>query len=53
MAQKPEMGVGKVEIIPKFTYETNRHTRNSVIDVSAQTRKKQIEKKRQKRMDKL
>jgi len=42
MAQNPEIGVGKWEIIPKFTYETKRHTRNIVIDVSAQTRKKLI-----------
>jgi len=25
MAQNPEIGVGKGEIIPKFTYETKRH----------------------------
>jgi len=29
MAQNPEIGVGKGEIIPKFTYETKRHTQYS------------------------
>jgi len=43
MAQNPEIGVGKGEIIPKFTYETKRHTRNIVIEVSAQRRKKLID----------
>ena len=43
MAQNPEICVGKGEIIPKFTYETKRHTRNIVTKVSAQTRKKVIE----------
>ena len=45
IAQNPEIGVGKGEIIPKFTYETKRHTRNVVIEVSAQTRKKLIDNK--------
>jgi len=43
MAQNPGIGIGKGEIIPKFTYETKRHTRNIVIEVSAQTRKKLID----------
>jgi len=38
MAQNPEIGIGKRETIPKFAYETKRHTRNVVIEVSAQTR---------------
>jgi len=45
MAQNPEIGVGKGVIIPKFTYETKKHTRNIVIEVSAQTRKKLIDNK--------
>ena len=45
MAQNPGIGIGKGEIIPKFTYETKRHTRNIVIEVSAQTRKEQLENK--------
>ena len=45
MAQNPEIGVGKREIIHKLTYETKRHTRNIVIEVSAQTRKKLIDNK--------
>jgi len=43
MAQNPEIGVGKREIIPKFTYVTKRRTCNRVIIVSAQTRKKLID----------
>jgi len=45
MTQKPEIGIGKGEIIPKFTYETKRNTLNIVIEVSALTRKKLIENK--------
>jgi len=45
MAQNPEIGIGKGEIIPNFTYETKKYTRNIVIEVSAQTRKKLIDKK--------
>jgi len=45
MAQNPEICIGKGEIIPKFTYETKRHTRNIVIEVNAQTRKKLIDNK--------
>ena len=45
MAQKPEIGIVKCEIIPKFTYETKRHQRNILIGVSVQTRKKRIENK--------
>jgi len=45
MAENPDIGVGKGEIFPKFTYETKRHTRNIVIEVSAQTRKKLIDNK--------
>jgi len=45
MAQNPEIGIGKGEIIPKFTYETKRNTRNIVIEVSARTRKKLIDNK--------
>jgi len=43
MAQNPEIGTGKGEIILKFTYETKRLTRNIVIEVSAQRRKKLID----------
>jgi len=43
MAQNPEIRVGKGKIIRKFTYETKRHRRNIVIEVSAQTRKKLLE----------
>ena len=45
MAGIPELGVGKGEIIPKFTYETKRHPRNIFIEFSAQTRKKLIDNK--------
>jgi len=45
IAQNPEISVGKGEIIHKFTYETKRHTRNTVIEVRAQTRKKLIDNK--------
>jgi len=45
MAQNPEIGEGKGEIIPKFAYKTKRHTRNIVIDVSAHTPKKLIDNK--------
>ena len=45
MAQNTETGIGKGEIIPKFIYETKRHTRNIVIEVNSQTRKKLIDNK--------
>ena len=45
MAQNPQTFVGKGEIIPKFTYQTKRHRRNIVIEVSAQTMKKVLENK--------
>ena len=45
MAQNPEIGTGKGEIIPKFTYETKRQPRYIVIEVSAQPRKKLIDNK--------
>jgi len=45
VAQNPEIRVGNWDIIPKFTYETKRHTRNIVIEVSAQTRRKLIDNK--------
>jgi len=45
MAQNREIGVGRGEIIPKFTLETKKHTSNIVIEVSAQTRKKLIDNK--------
>ena len=40
IAQNPDIGIAKGEITPKFTYETKIHTRNIVIEVSSQTRKK-------------
>ena len=43
MEQNPDRGIGKGEIIPKFIYETKRPTRNIVIKVSEQRRKKLIE----------
>ena len=45
MAQYTEIDTGKGEIIPKFIYETKRHTRNIVIEVNSQTRMKLIENK--------
>jgi len=45
MAQNPEIGREKGEIIPKFIYETKRHTRNIVIEVNSQTRRKMIDTK--------
>ena len=45
MDQNPEIGIGKGEIIPKFTYEKKIKSRIIVIEVSAQTRKKLIENK--------
>jgi hypothetical protein len=42
IAQNPEIGLEKGEINPKFTYGTKRHTRNIVIEVNSQTRKKLI-----------
>ena len=45
IAQNPEMGLEKMEVTPKFTYETKRHTRNRVIEVNSQTRKKMIHNK--------
>jgi len=43
MAQNPEIVIAIGEIIPKFTYESKRHTRNIVMEFSAQTRKKLID----------
>ena len=43
MLQNPEIGIGKGEIIPKFIYETKRHTSNIV--VNSKTRKKLINNK--------
>ena len=43
MAQNTETGIGKGEIIPEFIYDTKRHTRNIVIEVNSQTRKKLID----------
>ena len=45
IAQNPDMGIEKGEVTPKFTYETKRNTRNIVIEVSSQTRKKLIHNK--------
>ena len=45
IAQNPDIGLEKGEVIPKFTYETKRHTRNIVIEVNSQTRKKLIHNK--------
>jgi len=45
IAQNPDVGIEKGETTPKFTYETKRHTRSIVIEVSSQTRKKLIHKK--------
>jgi hypothetical protein len=52
IVQNPEIGLEKGEINPKFTYETKRNTRNIVIEVNSQTRKKLIHKS-QIRLDKL
>jgi hypothetical protein len=43
--QNPDIGLEKGEIAPKFTYETKRQTRNIVIEVNSQTRKKLIHNK--------
>jgi len=40
VAQKQDIGIEKGEISPKFTYKTKKLTRNIVIEVSSQTRKK-------------
>jgi hypothetical protein len=45
IAQNPEICLEKGEINPKFMYETKRHTRNIVIEVNSQTRKKLIHNK--------
>jgi len=45
IAQNPDIGLEKGEIIPKFTYETKKRTRNIVIEVNSHTRKKLIHNK--------
>jgi hypothetical protein len=41
--QNPDLGIEKGKIIPKFTYENKKHTRNIVIEVNSHTRKKLIQ----------
>jgi hypothetical protein len=45
IAQNPDLGIEKGEIVPKFTYETKKHNRNIVIEVNSHTRKKLIQNK--------
>ena len=45
IAQNLEICIGKGEIIPEFIYETKRHTRNIVIEVNSQKRKKLLDNK--------
>jgi len=45
LAQNPELNLNKGDINAKFLYVTKRHTRNLVIEVSAQTRRMLIQKK--------
>jgi hypothetical protein len=45
IAQIPEIGLEKGEFNLKFTYEAKRNTRNIVIEVNSQTRKKLIHNK--------
>ena len=45
IAQNPDIGIVRGEITLKFTYETKRHPRSIVIEVSSQTRKKLIHNK--------
>ena len=45
LAQNPEFNLDKGDINAKFSYVTKRHTRNLVIEVSAQTRRMLIQKK--------
>ena len=45
IAQNPDTGIEKGEITPKFIYETKRHVRNIIIEVSSQTRKKLMHNK--------
>jgi hypothetical protein len=44
IAQNPDLGIEKGDIIPKFTYETKRRTRNIITEVNSHTRKKHTEK---------
>jgi hypothetical protein len=45
LSQNPELNLKTADIAAKFLYETRRHTRNLVIEISAQTRKLLIERK--------
>ena len=45
LAQNPEFNLNKGDINAKFLYVTKRHTRNLVIEVSAQTWRMLIQKK--------
>jgi hypothetical protein len=45
LAQNPELNLEAGDIIAKFTYNTKKHTRNLVIEVSARTRKLLIHKR--------
>ena len=45
LAQNPDLGLEKGEINPKFTYETKKHARNLIIEVSSHTRKKLLHNK--------
>jgi len=40
IAKNPDICIEKGEITPKFTYETERHTRNNLIKVSSRTKRK-------------
>lgn len=45
ITQNPELNLKPGDINAKFTYENKRHTRNLVVEVSAQTRKLLLQKK--------
>jgi hypothetical protein len=45
LGQNPELNLKTGDMAAKFSYETNRRTRNLVIEVSAQTRKLLIKRK--------
>ena len=51
IAQNPEFKLSKGDINAKFAYVTKRHTRNLVMEVSAETRRRIMQKKGQIRMD--
>jgi hypothetical protein len=45
IAQNPELKLNKGDVSAKFAYVTKRHTRNSVMEVTADTRKQIIQGK--------